>query len=194
MQCLSSGGSATCRTWPKISTATMEASRSELLLRLNSSSRTSSRPRQLSAVQCASASSSARIRRQISLSFGSVWASAVSTTFCGFHGRTAWHKQSSAGIGYKRARDIAAPAHLGALIAAKPCIQAVIQDAFTAGFLPKEPLETRLAAVIGTALSTYLDALDDEDEATAKLYVQKAAQAAAEAWQQTIGCLQYNPA
>ena len=36
----------------------------------------------------------------------------------------------------------------------------------------------------------YLSALDDEDQATAKLCVQKAAQAADEAWQQTIGGLQ----
>ena len=46
------------------------------------------------------------------------------------------------GIGYKRARDIAAPAHLGALIAAKPRIQAMIQDGVTASLLPKQPLET----------------------------------------------------
>ena len=64
------------------------------------------------------------------------------------------------------------------LIAAKPRIQATIQDRVTAGLLPKHPLETRLAAVIETALCTYLDALDDEDKATAKLNVQKAAQAA----------------
>ena len=81
-------------------------------------------------------------------------------------------------IGYNRARDIA-------LIAAKPRIQAMIQDGVTAGLLPKQPL----AAVIETALSTYLDALDDEDKATAKLYVQKAAQAAGEARQQTVGGL-----
>ena len=57
-------------------------------------------------------------------------------------------------------------------------------------FLPKQPLETRLAAVIETVTSTHLGALDDDDKATAKLYVQKAAQAADEAWQQTIGGLQ----
>ena len=85
------------------------------------------------------------------------------------------------GISHKRGRDVAALAHLGALIAAKPRIQAMIQDGVTAGPLPMGPVETRLAAVIETALSTYLDALDDEDKATAKLYVQKAAQAAEEA-------------
>ena len=47
-------------------------------------------------------------------------------------------------------------------------------------------LESRSAAVIETAISTYLSALD-EDQATAKLFVQKAAQAAEEAWQQTFG-------
>ena len=47
------------------------------------------------------------------------------------------------GIGYERARDIAAPAHLKALVAARPRIQAMIQDAATAGLLPKHLLETR---------------------------------------------------
>ena len=93
-------------------------------------------------------------------------------------------------IGFKRARDIAAPANLGALTGAKPRIQAMIQDAVLAGLLPKQHLESRLAAVIETYTSTYLSALDDEDKAMAKLYVQKAAQAADEAWQQTIGGLQ----
>ena len=58
----------------------------------------------------------------------------------------------------------------------------MIQDGVTAGLLPQQPLETRLAAVIETAISTHLGALDDEDKATAK---QKAAQAADEAWQLT---------
>ena len=89
------------------------------------------------------------------------------------------------GIGYKRARDMAAPAHQGELIAAKTRIQAMIQDGVIAGLMPKQPLGTRLAAVIETAISAYLDALGDEDKA--KLHVQKAAQAADEAWQQTIG-------
>ena len=78
-------------------------------------------------------------------------------------------------IGYKRARDIAALAHLGALMAAKPRIQC--NDHAWPQSL-KQPL------------STYLDAVDDEDEAMAKLYVQKAAQSAEEAWLQTVGGLQ----
>ena len=90
------------------------------------------------------------------------------------------------GIGYKRARDIAAPAHLGALIAGKPRIQAIKQDAVTVGLLPKQPLESCPAAVIETATSTYLEAPDGEDRATAKLHVQKAAQAVDESWQQTV--------
>ena len=74
------------------------------------------------------------------------------------------------GIGYKRARDIAGPAHLGALIAAKPRILAMIQGAVMAGLLPKQPLEIWLAAIIDTATTTNLGAVDDEDKATAKLY------------------------
>ena len=59
------------------------------------------------------------------------------------------------GIGHKKARGIAAPAHLGALIAARPRIRALIQDAVLAGLLLQQRLETRLDAVIATATSTY---------------------------------------
>ena len=62
----------------------------------------------------------------------------------------------------------------------------MIQDGVTAGPLPKRPLETRLAAVIETATSTFFEALDGEVRATAQLHVQKAAQAADEAWPQTV--------
>ena len=73
------------------------------------------------------------------------------------------------------------------LTAVKPRIQAMIEDEVTAGPLPKQPLETRLAAVGETATSTYFRAFGDEDRATAKLYFRKAALAQDEAWQQTIG-------
>ena len=89
------------------------------------------------------------------------------------------------GIGFKRARDVAAPADLGAFIAAKPRIQGMVRDAVWAGLLPEQILETRLSEVIETATSTYLSAFDIDEQATARLYVQKAAQAADEAWQQT---------
>ena len=51
------------------------------------------------------------------------------------------------------------------------------------GLLPKLPLETLLAAVIEAATTS---SLDGEGEAAAKLHVQKTAQAADEAWQQTV--------
>ena len=60
------------------------------------------------------------------------------------------------GSGFKRARDFAAPAHLGALIAAKPRIQAVVRDAVRAGLLLEQILVARLSEVIETATSTYL--------------------------------------
>ena len=47
-------------------------------------------------------------------------------------------------IWYKRASDIAAPAHLEALIATKLRIQAMIQDAVWAGFLPEHPWKLAL--------------------------------------------------
>ena len=62
-------------------------------------------------------------------------------------------------IGYKRVRDIAGPAHIGALMAR---ILAMTQDAVTTGFLP---LEAALDEVIGAATTTtYLEALENEDK------------------------------
>ena len=70
-------------------------------------------------------------------------------------------------------------------------IQAVTQKKPSwLAFYRKHSLETRLAAVIETATSAHLGALDDDYKATAKLYVQKAAQGAEEAWQHTIGGLE----
>ena len=59
----------------------------------------------------------------------------------------------------------------------------------------KLSLDTRswrrgLTEVIETATYTCLSAVDSDEQATAKLHVQKAAQAADEAWQQTIAGLQ----
>ena len=65
----------------------------------------------------------------------------------------------------------------------------MIQDAVWAGLLPEQILEACLSEVIETATSTSLSSLDSGEQATAKLYVQKAAQAVNEAWQQTIGRL-----
>ena len=62
----------------------------------------------------------------------------------------------------------------------------MIRDAVRAGFLPEQILETRLSEVFETATPAYLSALDNDEQATARLYVQKAAQAADEAWQQTV--------
>ena len=87
------------------------------------------------------------------------WAAVSRTGLPGSHGGqydTSDPQRRQSGIGFKRARDIAAPAHLGALIAAKPRIHGMIQDAVWTGLLPEHLLETRLTAVIEPATSTYL--------------------------------------
>ena len=66
---------------------------------------------------------------------------------------------SQSGIGYKRARDIAGVAHLGALTADKLRILDVTHDVATAGMLPKQPLVTRLDSVIEAAVTAYLNDL-----------------------------------
>ena len=136
---------------------------------LGSTSWTKSWAKQTSFEQCTNASSCGRTRRRSSPSSERVWELAVSTTFLRVHGHPILQEQRAAEIfdevgqrslewlllrshggqfdasdtlGYKRARDIAAPTHLGDLIAAK--------DAVWAGLLPEHPLETRLAAVIET--------------------------------------------
>ena len=66
---------------------------------------------------------------------------------------------SQSGIGYKRARDFARPAHLGALIAATPRILDMVRGAATAGLLPGQPLLARPDTLIETATPALLDAL-----------------------------------
>ena len=53
---------------------------------------------------------------------------------------------SQSGIGQKRARDVARPAHLRALIAAKSRILDMVRDATTPGLVPEQPL---LSALVG---------------------------------------------
>ena len=62
----------------------------------------------------------------------------------------------------------------------------MIQDAATAGLLPEQPLSARLDTVIEAATAAFLDALDNSEKPKARLYLQKAAQAADYSWQQTI--------
>ena len=57
----------------------------------------------------------------------------------------------------------------------------MIQDAVWAGLLPEHLLETRHTAVVEAATSTDLSAIDDDDRATATLFVQKGAQGVDEA-------------
>ena len=67
---------------------------------------------------------------------------------------------------------------------------------FGQAFSPEQILEVRVSEVIETATSTYLSALEHDEQSTAKLYVQKAAQAADEAWQQnwrTAGARRHKP-
>ena len=94
------------------------------------------------------------------------------------------------GIGFKGARDISAPAHLGPLIAAKarhPLYDPRLQSG-RAFCLSRS--WRRLSKVVETATSTYLSALGQRRQATARLYVQKAAQAADETWEPTVSELQ----
>ena len=79
--------------------------------------------------------------------------------FPGFTEDSATLSAGQSGIGFK-----------GALIAAKPQIQGMIRDAVRAGLLPEQILETRLSEVIETATSTYLSELDNDEQATARLY------------------------
>ena len=90
---------------------------------------------------------------------------------------------SQSGVGYKRARDVASPAHLGALNATKQRILGMIQDAATAGLVPKQPSAALLDASIEAATAVYLEAINGSEKPTGKF---QSAQAADESWQQTV--------
>ena len=58
---------------------------------------------------------------------------------------------SQSGTGYRRAMDVARPAHLGALIASKPWILDMLQGEGTAELLPEQPSLARLDTSIESA-------------------------------------------
>ena len=62
----------------------------------------------------------------------------------------------------------------------------MIRGAAAAGLLPEQPLLARLDASVEAASAAFLGALDDSENPTAQVYLQKAAQAADEAWQQRV--------
>ena len=95
--------------------------------------------------------------------------------------------QASSELGSKE-RETSLLRHTWALSSQpNPASRPWSKDAVWAGLLPEQILEACLSEVIETATSTYLSSLDSDEQATAKLYVQKAAQAGNEAGQQIIG-------
>ena len=85
------------------------------------------------------------------------------------------------GIGYKRARDIAAPAHLGAHSS---------QAAHPSNDPRGTPWRLALPQSLKQPPRPTSTPMMVKTRATARLFSQEAAQAAEEAWQQTIGGLQ----
>ena len=74
---------------------------------------------------------------------------------------------SQSGTGTTVHRMLPTPAHLGALIAAKPLVLHMSQGAAKAGLLPEQPLLARLDTSTETATAAFLDALDDSENPTA---------------------------
>ena len=89
-------------------------------------------------------------------------------------------------IGCKRSVDVARPAHLGAVVAARPRIRDVIRDATIAGLIAVQSLLARLDDLVETASAPFLDTLNDSGKRTAHSYLQQAVQAADEAWQDMV--------
>ena len=77
--------------------------------------------------------------------------------------------------GCKRTADVARAAHLGALVAARPRIQAMMHDASTARLDSADPLMDRLDLLVQTATTTFTETLDDSQQAAAIRYLQEAA-------------------
>ena len=68
------------------------------------------------------------------------------------------------GLGCKRTTDVARAAHFGALLEARPRIQATIHDAKSAGLLVDDLLLDRLNLLIETGSATFTETLDDSDQ------------------------------
>ena len=79
--------------------------------------------------------------------------------------------------------DGARPAHVGAVLAARPRIRDMIRDATNAELVVAPPLLLRL---VENATAAFLKPFDDSERTTAHLNLQEAAQAADEAWEQIV--------
>ena len=86
------------------------------------------------------------------------------------------------GLGWRRALDIARPAHLGGLIAVRPRIRAMFESCGVAGLLDAARLETRLDSLIADAKAAYLQTLDEVDAVRAEEFFARAQNAAQESW------------
>ena len=206
-----------CRTWPKSPQSPLEASPSESLSDLDSALRASSWPRQTSSERCTNVFNSARTRRRNlpssnkcgsqsrqphpasswphnptgTASCGNLrrgWA--VSRLFPGLTEDSMTQAKLSAGqsrIGFQESARHRGSGTLRSSHRSQTARPGNGPRRSLCRPSPEQILEARLTEVIETATSTCPSALDNDEQATAKLYVQKAAQAADEAWQQTIG-------
>ena len=88
--------------------------------------------------------------------------------------------QARRGLGVKRSVDVARRAHLGALISARPRIRDIIRDHC------RLVIRVTFAGAPGRFGRSSLHRLPGHPWLAAQLYLQKAAHAADEAWQQTV--------
>ena len=75
---------------------------------------------------------------------------------------------AEAGLGWRRALDVARAAHLGGLIATCPRIKSMIRTGAVAGLLPAALLQHRFDALAVAAETAYLESLDETEKVRAE--------------------------
>ncbi len=93
---------------------------------------------------------------------------------------------SVGGLGWRRARDVARAANLGALIMTIPKVRSMSAAAVRAGLLPEGGIEELLVGQVHEVEDVYLSDLDEAERERARDFLGKAKRAAEEQWRRVL--------
>ena len=91
--------------------------------------------------------------------------------------------QTFGGLSWRRATDVARPAHLGSLVAVCPMVTDMCFQATKAGLLPAGVVERCLSEKVLRVRASYLDELDETEKVKAEEFLDQAAERSSALWE-----------
>ena len=90
------------------------------------------------------------------------------------------------GLGWRIASEVSRPANLGALVASKPMVMAMVSDAAKAGLCSEELLLARYEQMCADATAAYLASLSEVEKVCAEEFLRRAYTAAEATWDRIV--------